>query len=185
MEYKYELYHWGLKGMKWGVRRYQNEDGTLTELGKKRYNRDADEQGYDRTSSTGARYKVTGSKKNPKNERLNADANRWVKEDREREKQILDDGANLTRNLQNLNREVGKSIKLERVDLSHMTDKEMREQINRELLERQYNEVFTPQKAKRGQEHVDRILGTTGAILGIGSSALAIALSIQKLTGKA
>lgn len=31
-----ELYHHGIKGMKWGVRRYQNKDGTLTESGKKR-----------------------------------------------------------------------------------------------------------------------------------------------------
>lgn len=31
-----ELYHYGVKGMKWGVRRYQNEDGSLTSLGKKR-----------------------------------------------------------------------------------------------------------------------------------------------------
>lgn len=31
-----ELYHWGVKGMKWGVRRYQNKDGTLTAAGKKR-----------------------------------------------------------------------------------------------------------------------------------------------------
>lgn len=31
-----ELYHWGIKGMKWGIRRYQNKDGSLTLAGKKR-----------------------------------------------------------------------------------------------------------------------------------------------------
>lgn len=30
------LMHYGIKGQKWGVRRYQNRDGTYTELGKKR-----------------------------------------------------------------------------------------------------------------------------------------------------
>lgn len=33
----YELYHSGIKGMKWGIRRFQNEDGSLTEEGKTRY----------------------------------------------------------------------------------------------------------------------------------------------------
>lgn len=32
-----ELYHHGIKGQKWGIRRYQNEDGSLTEEGRKRY----------------------------------------------------------------------------------------------------------------------------------------------------
>ena len=34
---EYELYHHGIKGQKWGVRRYQNADGSLTAKGKKRY----------------------------------------------------------------------------------------------------------------------------------------------------
>ena len=32
-----ELYHFGIEGMKWGVRRYQNKDGSLTEAGRAHY----------------------------------------------------------------------------------------------------------------------------------------------------
>lgn len=35
--YDGELYHHGIKGQRWGVRRYQNSDGSLTAAGKKRY----------------------------------------------------------------------------------------------------------------------------------------------------
>lgn len=39
-----ELYHYGVKGMKWGVRRYQNKDGSLTPKGKKRYDNMTDDK---------------------------------------------------------------------------------------------------------------------------------------------
>jgi len=62
-----ELQHYGVKGMKWGVRRYQNTDGSLTAAGKKRArqevradNRKAFELGKEATISGHAAAKAAG-----------------------------------------------------------------------------------------------------------------------------
>lgn len=161
------LTHWGIKGMKWGVRRYQNEDGSLTSDGQKRYERDQREN--------------SGKKKG--NKIGQADPNRWVREDIERSKKLIDSSSNMVTQLKNANNISIKNSPKVRADLSSMTDKEMRERINRELLERQYNDMFTPQKTSKGREYASRILETAGAVLGVGGSALSIALAIKELRG--
>ena len=129
-----ELYHHGVKGMKWGVR-------------KKHYSKE---------ELTNAKKVVDSTKQMNESIRL--------------------------ANQNSLNR-AAKRNKENRMDLSSMTDQELRQQINRELLERQYNDVFNQKKVSRGREFATNMLETTGSVLAVTSSALGIALAIKELRG--
>lgn len=159
------LKHHGVKGMKWGVRRYQNKDGTLTNAGKNRYDRDVRENDAKKKDN---RIKIDGP-----------DPNRWVKEDMSRSKRVVDASVDMTRNLRNIERDTRKSKT--KMDLSKMTDQEMRAQINRAMLEKQYNDMFAPQKTSRGREYVSKTLDTAGTVLTVASSAISLALAIKEL----
>ena len=56
------LAHYGIKGQSWGIRRFQNEDGTLTEEGKQRYGVDGDEKYDSKDLEPGKHYKDASDK---------------------------------------------------------------------------------------------------------------------------
>ena len=69
-----------------------------------------------------------------------------------------------------------------RMNLNDMSDKELNDKINREILERRYNEIFSsPTKEEIGRQKISTILSTAGTIAGVASSALGIALLIKQL----
>ena len=49
MNNKSVLVHHGIKGQRWGIRRYQNEDGSLTKAGESRYKTESDSKSPDTT----------------------------------------------------------------------------------------------------------------------------------------
>lgn len=67
-----ELYHYGTKGMKWGVRRYQNPDGSLTPAGREHYGRGPGEThgSYESDISKLKRYQKKASNAAAKKEKL-------------------------------------------------------------------------------------------------------------------
>jgi len=58
------LQHSGIKGMHWHERRYQNDDGTLTDEGRKRYGRSLNK--IDKLNTKASKYISKASKSNPK-----------------------------------------------------------------------------------------------------------------------
>lgn len=102
-------------------------------------------------------------------------------------KDIADETGKIVRSLkQQSDDQLRNGTKKTRLDLSKMSDKEMRDKINRELLERQYNQLFAPEVStvSKGEVAVNKALTIGGTALAATSSALGIALTIKQLRSK-
>lgn len=128
-----ELTHWGTKGMRWGIRRYQNRDGTLTPAGRKRYAKEMEK--------LKAEEKILRNRQKTQSQFDKLEAKR-------KEIEALKSGKSISKST---SKESGKT------SVKDMSDDELRTVVNRLMLEQQYRRL-KPEQVSAGKKFVDSVM---------------------------
>lgn len=190
--YNKELYHHGTKGMRWGIRRYQNKDGSLTPVGEKR------------AAQLESEYKaLTGNNKKPKDLRsmtsreIQSAINRKQLEDeynramgtKQKGKYDVDDDADAVTSTkgegnskkpdENQN---GKDVNPGKKKMSEISDDELRAAIIRKQLEQQYK-ALNPEPVSKGKQFMDAVVKDVVKPLAINTARTVAEKKVKSLLG--
>ena len=128
-----ELYHYGILGMRWGVRRYQKRDGTLTNAGKRKYNKEFDKLETEE--------KIIKNKKRTQAKLDKLEAKRKSVEELKKSSE----------------KSPSKPNKPKENPVKSLSDAELRERVNRLQLEKQYKDL-SPNEVSLGKAFVKTVV---------------------------
>ena len=169
-----ELQHWGIKGMKWGVRRYQNADGSLTAAGRKRYS------DYDggKDSATRKTIPVGGEKRKTASAEDYQNAIKKTK--------AVGEAIDNVRKINNDNKKLEDPAMERRIRKSteQMSDKELQQRVQRLNMEDNYTRMMMHREhLQQGEDYVNKTLDVSAHVLQGASTFLTIALLVKQLRG--
>ena len=192
-----ELYHWGIKGQKWGQRRYRNADGTLTPEGKKRY-------GSNTTIKNGPPRPLGKSVivKKPKFAKAKS-AFAKLKQNKADYDSLPDNvkaknyalgskigntaagmartGSSLANRINSRKQAAARAKAKSEIDVSKMSNKELQDAITRMNLERQYKDLMTSDISV-GKSTAAEILADVGDVVAVAAGVAGIASAVYTIT---
>ena len=167
-----ELYHHGIKGQRWGIRRYQNKDGSLTPYGKKRY---AKELAKLEAEKKRVRQYEQTAKKMSKLDDMRKDLD-------ERKKALNPDDTP-----ESAKQQKALSVPQKR-KLSELSNEEIQAKIDRMNLENKYKELaqaridaVSKKEVSKGRKFAEEVLTNAGKNIATQTAAWALGTGVNKV----
>lgn len=148
---------------------YVDNNGNLTDAGKRRFE----------IEKKANRQKSKKNRVEDENDLL--DPNKWVKDDLSALRDVAKASKDVSDESIRLIDKLFKTKQNQRLDLSNMSDKEIRDILNREILERQYNDVFNKTEENKGKQYVKTALEINSTLASTAIAGLTIAVLIKQL----
>ena len=170
-----ELYHHGVKGMHWGVRRYQNKDGSLTPAGKKRYGYGENDYDYGKDIVDGVKVKRASKESSVEDYQRAIKKAKSVSEGIDNVRKFNDDAKRI--NDTAMEKRIRKSTE-------QMSDKELQQRVQRLNMEDNYTRMMmNRERLNNGEDFVSKVLDVSAVALKGMTTALTIAALIKQLKG--